>query len=378
MNIDSLISKISLFNELVVTTGFKRDVDDFINSIQQSHNQNIQYMKELSNNLLGYFDEFDNHSLNDELEILLKDSKPFTSFNTPNEIKELINNPEIEAQNYFNIFNKILNNLSSNIKKNKSEVDGLHKVFSKYVSTDEELFTDDEKGVISLIFKDLSTTKSLKEFSFVLNRWNRDLLLYHQLVKSSAPKEITLVQVQNGSIDVIFNIDIQVALDFGELVKTGLKAYSAYLLYKSKLANEIVQTYLGNKKLIESEAERERLMLENIKDSIHAKALEQHQNRAKKDKAIESSGTEMKAKQISLTLSDHFVKGNELKLLIENIPEENSSEDNDEDSSKNDTSLAGQIKKETANIRKCIKSIPDNDMKQLRDRYSIKKDNEET
>ena len=63
--------------------------------------------------------------------------------------------------------------------------------------------------------------------------------------------ENSLVEIQNGSIDVIFNIDLDVAIDLTEIIKTGLKVYGAYLLYKTKLGKEMISSFMGNKKLID-------------------------------------------------------------------------------------------------------------------------------
>lgn len=141
-------------------------------------------------------------------------------------------------------------------------------VFSKYSNVETELESEDDQAIVSLVFKDLNTTTSLKEFSKALNQWNRTLIIYHTLLMSESPGEIDLVEIQNGSIDVIFNFDFDISIDLIELIKTGLKVYAAYLLYKSKTAREIIDSYMGNKRLIQMENERENLMLDNIKESI--------------------------------------------------------------------------------------------------------------
>ena len=51
MNVVSLINKIKIFNELVIESGFKRDVTDYMQSIGQQQNQNLVFMKGLSENI---------------------------------------------------------------------------------------------------------------------------------------------------------------------------------------------------------------------------------------------------------------------------------------------------------------------------------------
>ena len=236
MNIESLISKIKLFDNLIIKSGFRRDVFDYIQSIQQGQNRNLVFMKDLSQKVRTKLIESDNFGLENELIIVLRDSEPFTKLNTVEELDELDGDTEIVGNAYFSKFNQILNSLLQNIDKNKKELDGVLSIFEKYISNESEYESDEEQAIVSLIFKDLKSTGSLKEFSKVLNRWNRMLLVYHSLLTSDSPKEISLIEIQNGSIDVIFNIDFDIAVDLTELLKTGLKVYSAYLLYKSKTA----------------------------------------------------------------------------------------------------------------------------------------------
>ena len=116
-------------------------------------------------------------------------------------------------------------------------------------------------------------------------------------------------------INKIFNMDFDIAIDLTELITFGLKAYGAYLLLKSKVAKEFLSTYIGNKKLLKLEEDREILMLDNIKESIKTKALEQHKRKLKEDNAIEKTGVEKKIDEISNVITDHIIKGNEIKLL---------------------------------------------------------------
>ncbi|MEY2921687.1 MAG: hypothetical protein RL108_296 [Bacteroidota bacterium] len=360
MNIESLIFKIELFNDLIIKSGFKRDVEDYIQAIQQSQNQNLVFMKNLSIEVKNKLIEFDNYGLETELSYVLRETEPFKVLNTHTQIEELDSDPEIVGSNYFTQFNQILNQLNSHIGKNISEISAVSNVFQKYRSGDVYDSTDDG-ALVSLIFKDIKATGSLKEFAKVLDRWNRILIVYHRLLSSKSPEEIELVEIQNGSIDVIFNIDFEIALDLTELIKTGLKVYGAYLLYKSKTARVIIDSYMGNPKLISQEQEREVLMLENIKESIKLKAREQHNKRLKGDKMIEKTAIEVKIEQVSAVITDHLIKGNELKLLT---PPAISEVENEFDSSV-------ELREATAKVREIFKKLSGNEKRLLLERYSI-------
>lgn len=364
MNIESLIFKIELFNDLVIKSGFKRDVTDFIQSIQLAQNRNLVFMKDLSNKVKSKLTDFDNYGLDSELRLILREGKPFTELKILNQLEELDQNTEIDGNTYFAQFNHFLNQLIQQVDQNKNELDNVLLVFKKYISAD-VYESGGELALVSLIFKDLKSTGSLKEFSKVLNRWNRMLLVYHTLLTSDSPKEIELVEIQNGSIDVIFNIDFDIALDLTELIKTGLKVYGAYLLYKSKTAKVIIESYMGNQKLIKQEIDREKLMLDNIKESIASKALEQHKEKIKNDKKIEKIAIDVKIEEVSSVITDHIIKGNELKLLTP--PDMKVSEEEE-------TDLSSELREETAKVREIFKKLSKEDKMMLLEKYSIKDD----
>lgn len=365
MNIESLLNKIKIFKELIIDSGFKRDVIDYEQSIAQAQNQNLVFMKELSENIKKSLVYFENNSLNSELSSVLRENEPFTSLNTLDDLEELDSNKEIDGYQYFQKFHSILSQLQHSIQQNELELNTVKTTFDKYTTEGDEYETDEEQAVMSLIFKDLESTGSLKEFSKVLHRWNRTLLIYHTLLKPESPKEISLVEIQNGSIDVVFNIDFDIAIDLTELIKTGLKVYGAYLLYKSKTAKEIIASYMGNKKLIAMEVEREKLMLDNINKSIKLKALEQHKENLKSDSPPSKTEAEKKANEVAKVITDHIVKGNEVKLLTPPEPEV-----------ENEPDISTELRMETATVRERWKKLDAKEKQLLLDKYTIKDEEE--
>lgn len=361
MNIESLIEKIKLFEKLVIDSGFRRDVQDYITSTQQPQNQNLVFMKDLSEKVKTKLKEIDNYGLAEELEIVLKNTTPFTSLETLKQLVELDADTEVAANAYYSSLNQILNSLIQSIDLNKDEVDGVLSVFENYTDEEKEYETEANQALVSLVFKDAKTTGTLKEFSKSLHRWNRMLLIYQSLLTSETTDDIHLVEVQNGSIDVIFNIDFDIALDLIELLETGLKVYSAYLLYKSKTAREIIASYMGNQSLIDGEKEREKHMLDNIETSISTKALEQHQERLEKDQSIDRSSTEAKLKDVSAVIADHIVKGNEFKLLTKTEPVDGE-----------EIEIPERLRVEIAQVRERYRELNPADQQVLLDKFTIK------
>jgi hypothetical protein len=360
--LESLLNKINLFKEFVIETGLKRDLIDYTNALGQPQNRNLVFMKSLAEKLKNYFFEIKNNSIDTELQIILKDTKPFTTIAVLDEIEEINEDPELLPEDYFQKFFNLLERINQLIISNEDEISTIEAIFNKYTKSDESSLIG-EQALLSLVFKDLQSTSSLKEFSKVLNRWNRTLLIYHTLLKSQSPEEISLVEIQNGSIDVIFSIDFDIAIELTELIKLGLKVYSAYLLYKSKTAREIIESYAGNSKLIKSENDREKLMLDNIKDSIKLKVLEQHNDKLLLDKNIEKAGAEKKADEISRIITDHIIKGNEVKLL-------NASKSNEED----DKITSSELRASTTIVRERFKELEPKDKLLLIEKYYIKTD----
>lgn len=134
-------------------------------------------------------------------------------------------------------------------------------------------------------------------------------------------------------------------------------------------AREIVETYFGNKKLIKSEKERENELLENIGSTINRKLLQQHKSLKKKDTTINSESTTKKIDEVSKVLSEHIIKGNDIKLLIALDDEE----ENDESQK-----LLEDIKKASLEVRNHLKKLGTDDKRLLLEKYTIKEDNNDT
>ena len=360
MNIQSLVSKIDLFKNLVIDSGLKRDIDGYISSIAPQQNQeNLSLFKDISVDIEIKLSKIYESDLPESLMDLFPNMNPapFTSVDHLNTIRELIDDTELPTPQYFSKLNSFLGELKNHIILNDKKLDSLRTIFEVYVVSEQDDINENHEAIISLIFKDNKTVTSLKDFSKALNRWNRTLHIYHQLITSNIPEEIELVEIQNGSIDVVVNIDVNVVTDFVELVRLGFEVYGGYLLYKSK-ASDIVKTYFGNKVLLKLEEKREKEMLENISLSIKEKLLEQHKRAIVNDKEIEKTSIDTKITDITNVLSEHIIKGNDIKLLA--APNEN------EELMEN----AEEIRGKSIQNRKLLRDLPEEDRTKLLERYS--------
>jgi len=366
MNIESILEKIRLFEKLVIDSGFKRDITDYSQAIRHGQNRTLVFMKNLSNKIIEHLTLIEENLLAHELEIILKKSKPFTDLNSLSLLKTLNENSTIDANAYFQNFSSILNILAQAIEQNDAELREVKKIFSLY-SSNVKTQGEESKALISLIFNDIESTRSLKGISKALNRWSRTLLIYHTLLTSKSPEEISLIGIQDGCIDTIINVDINIAIDLTEIITTALKVYGAYLIYKTETAQEIIKSYAGNKKLIKMEKYREKLMLDNINIAVENKIQEQHKEALKKDKNIDKTAVKKKVQEVSKVVVDHIIKGNEVKLLT-------SFDDEEAEEEENNQVKINELNETTLLVRSRSEKLEEDEKQKLLELYSVKDD----
>ncbi len=361
MNINTLTEIIDIFEIEIISSGFKRDTQDYINSLPNNQN-NIVTLRDIAEKTSKKLDEIYNGDLPDLLiKLLVTNVSPFTNHPHDSDIKELLSDTEIPLANFFQKLNRILSQLNNQIQQNIQEIDRLKGFIEPYQESQESFQTDAHKAIISIIFKDTKTITILKEFTKNLQAWNRVLPLYHQLLKSSSPEDIEIVTVQNGSIDFLVNLDFDIALDLTEVFKVGFKCFMAYLSYK-KLAKPLVDSYYGNKKLIAGEKEREKELINNIGVAVSKKILEQHKDAFKKDKDIDKN-IDKKIDQVVKLVTSHILKGNDIKLLA--LPEFEGEEAYEESDS-----IKEELRTVSSEVRQAMKIIPPKEMKALLEKYS--------
>lgn len=315
MNIEILQEHVNTFTREVIDTGFKRDLDDYITSLPAAQN-NIMALRDIAGKVLTVLDHLYTGDLPEALSILLPKGKinPFTETTHNEKLRTLIENTEIQQPEFFNQLTQLLNQLKKQLQQNITEIDNISQFIAPYITEDEERIAKDQFAIIAIVFNEHNTITSLKQFTKALTAWNRTLPIYHQLLKSESPKDIQIIEIQNGSIDFVINMNVDVALDLVELFKLGFKVFIAYLSYK-QMIKPIIESYHGNEKLISQEEEREKLLLENIGTAIHKQIEAQHKKAKKLDKDVDGTAVLKKIEQVTNLVTTHIVKGNDLKLL---------------------------------------------------------------
>jgi hypothetical protein len=371
MNIETLLEKIDLFDQMVIESGFARDVGEYVTTIVQPGVQtNLVALKGIADDLIDSLQKIKESGLPETLDVLFPKRKVFTESEHLENLQTIVEDPEMDTATFYTALSKEINALNTEITADKVELTKLRDVFSIYVSKDKEVLAAEDKAIMAIIFRDFETIKSLKNFARVLERWNRTLLIYHQLVSSASPKDIELLEIQNGSIEVIFDIKADVAVDLVEVFRMGLYAFGMYLSYKAKL-HEIIPTFLENKQLLELEKKRETIMLDSVKDEIAKKLLGQHKLNKKTDKAINNESIDTKIEQVSSLITEQIIKGNELKLL--SAPQQDEEEVIEGEVV---PSPSRELRDKSQQIRTLLKQLDEKEVKLLADRYGIKDDDE--
>jgi hypothetical protein len=329
MNIEVLQDYINAFTREVTDSGLKRDLDDYASSLPASQN-NIVALREIAGNVLSVLDHIYSGDLPDNLGSLLPgdENPPFTAEPYDVTLRTLAEDKKIQQQDLFNQLSQFINKLRKQIQQNENDITKIKDFIRPYISEDVRRISEEDLAILSIVFKDQQTVHNLKQFSKTLATWNRELLIYHQLLKSESPKDIQLVEIQNGSIDCLINLNVDVALDLVELFKLGFYMFATYLSYKLMIKT-IIDSYHGNKKLIKQEEEREKGLLDNIGIAIQKKIQAQHKEAKKLDKGVDGTAIPKKVEQVSKLVTSHIVKGNDIKLLA--LPEREETEEDEED-----------------------------------------------
>jgi len=316
---------IHTFRREVVDPGFKRDLDDYASSLAASQN-NIVALREIASKIQTSLDSIFGGDLPENLASLLPTGqpRPFTEVPHDENFRILAEDTDIAQQEFFSQLNQLISELQNQIQKNITAIDKIEEFIRPYVSEDVRQIAADGLAVLAIVFHDTQTITSLEKLSKALATWNRVLPIYHQLLKSEPPADVRIVELQNGSIDCIINLDVDIALDVVELFKLGFQVFAAYLSYK-KMIEPIIASYHGNKKLISQEEEREALLLENIGTAVHERIMAQHKEAKKRDKEVDGTAIPKKVEQVTNLITAHIVKGNDIKLLA--VPGLNEAED---------------------------------------------------
>lgn len=366
MNISSMVFKIGSFEENIVGTGFLRDIQEYITALgQPQNNQNIILLKDIIAKVIEKLIALTSSNIPEDIDSLIVNEavKKFSTTEYLEKMRAIENDPQMTTAQIYANLNQYLNSMYSELIQIKAELKKVYDIVYPYYIKDKAGAKD---ASLSLIFKDEDTIYNLKQFGRTMTKWNRALGIFSQLVSSESQKDIELSNIQNGSLDVILNINVDIAMNFAEIVKYALVAFGGYLSYK-KAAIPIIRTYLGNKKLIESEKEREKLMLENIGIAVKSRLQDLHKERAKIDSKINRDSIDKKIDEVGGLITEHIIKGNDIRLLIDFKDVEG------EEGTKRQATI-DDVKRESMAVNANIKELSAEDNKLLLEMYKTPDD----
>ena len=364
MNIETLNDYVALFKGEILDSGFRRDVIDLQQSLPTNQG-NIVALRQIAEQIQSVLARIYSGDLPRALKELFASGEPvpFTDYPYYSELKTLSEDSQITQDEFFSTLTQIISGLASGLNKNVTGVEKISAFIAPYVQADRRGLGATDKAVVSVIFKDLPTTTLLSELTKTIKAWDRALPLYHQLVTRSSPEDISLLAVQNGSIDVVLNLDVKVALGLADLFRIGFVAYLAYLAHKKQLL-PIAAGYFGNRKLKELDEQKEKVLLDNIGDAVADAARKQHEAATGPNASPDNPDKVIEVVRNLVTA--HIIRGNDVKILA--LPDTHGGAKAD------DVGAASDEQKELAeasrNARAAIRELPEETRSMLLERYA--------
>ncbi len=327
---------------------------------------NLVRLKEIADNAIASFEALKAGGIDEDVRTVLPGEKTIADENSLEKLRELIEDPDADTSTFHSRLNNILNDANSRIGPNIAKINERQETFEEYIS--EPVDEDSGKALFAIIFKDPSVVESLPHFAKKLNRWDRTLRMYHTLVTNESPEDIGLAAVHGGSIDVVVNLDLNVAIDIAEVMKYGFVALSAYLAYRIK-KSDFVASYEKNKELLALDTKQDELMLANIKSSMENVLKEKYlSGKTSRTKKTTAEAPEKKIEQISELFSEHITKGNDVKLLTSGKPDDETEETDDR---------ADDLRQESRKASALRIQIPAKELKFLMSKYDIPEQTED-
>lgn len=371
MNIENLKQDAVLFSREVIESGFKRDIGDYIASLPAAQTS-ILALREISTKVLCELERVYLGDLPAALAALLPTPKvrPFTESPHDKDLSELVNDNEITQQDFYGQLASRLGRLHSEIEANADAISKIEEFITPYVKADSAALSATDLAIISIVFNHRETITSLQRFASTVTLWNKVLPVYHQLIKSSSPEDIRIVEVQNGSINLIINLDVDVAIDLAEIFKIGFQVFVAYLSYK-KMIKPIVDSFNGNKKLISSEHTRETMLLDNIGEAVRGAISDQHKHAKKYDAKVDGTAIQKKIDLVTKMITTHIVQGNDILILA--LPEQIGQTDEE---TAQVQKLTDDLRTESTAARRSLREIPKEAHQKLLEAYGRSEDSD--
>jgi hypothetical protein len=314
MTVRKIIELIELVKNKIGNENYISKLQDYQSTIQ-NNSSNIVLLKELLEKSIFDIEDLMEESVPELLNKLLVGK--IVPFEFEKYHKQLIGLMEKNHSDYSTLYNELTSIFSQMIEKitqNLTEIENIKKVINPFQTKDFEELQAEDNAIFAIIFNNENSFNNLKSLSFELKNWDRGLFLYQQIISDETPKAFEIIEVEQGSVEVVINLVFDVAEKLVDLFKTGLETYGAYLAYKTLIHEKLFDTFKGNKELILLEEKREKLLLENVKKSVKEEIKKQIK-KGKKQEAIDK-----KIDEVTRLITDHIIKGNTVKLL--SAPEE--------------------------------------------------------
>lgn len=309
MTVRKIIELIVFIKDKIGKDYFLSNLQDYLVTIQNNSN-NLVLLKELTDKLITDFEKLEQEQIPELLnKVLVNKEKPFTADTFLKQLKTLKEKNYPDPGSHYNTLNSIITQLQARVNSNIAELDKISTTVKPFLSKDYSDLQTDSNAIFAIIFNNELSYNSLKLLSFELKNWDRGLFMYQQIISEETPKPFEIIEVDQGSIEVVLNLIFEVGEKLLDLFKTGFEVYGAYLAYKTIVQEKLSKTFRGNEKLIKGEEEREQLLLDNVRVAVREE-IKKQAKKVKKQEALEK-----KVEEVTKLVTEHIIKGNSIKLL---------------------------------------------------------------
>jgi hypothetical protein len=309
MTVRKIIELIDFIKDKIGIKGFSIKLQDYLVTIQNNTN-NLVLLKELTDKVIFDYEKLEEEEIPELLEkVLVHIEKPFTKDEFLKQLKHLKEQNYPDPASHYNTLNSILTQVQARVNSNISELDIISTTIKPFLSKDYSDLQSKENAIFAIIFNNEQSYNSLKLLSFELKNWDKGLFIYQQIISEETPKPFEIIEIDQGSIEVVLNLLFDVSEKLLDLFKTGFEVYGSYLAYKTIVKDTLLKSFRGNEKLISAEEEREKLLLENVRIAVREE-LKKQAKKIKKQEAIEK-----KIDEVTKLVTEHIIKGNSVKLL---------------------------------------------------------------
>lgn len=162
MNINTLSEFIDLFNNEIVKSGFKTRFRGLhVNSLP-ANQSNIVTLREVANKVSLKLGTIYSDLPESLLKLFPEKVKPFTKTSYDIELTKLINDKEIQLNNFFGQLHQLLANLNSEIQQNVAEITRIETFIKPYLTAQSKIQSNTNKAIVSIIFKEQKNYDCIK------------------------------------------------------------------------------------------------------------------------------------------------------------------------------------------------------------------------